>query len=434
MSEQDAAQCGLSERGALACRPALSYHSAFISAFSRPWRAEQPQAGIINLCVAEDKLSADLLVARLATCTPLPSTALGYDDMRGILSLRTALAAYISRAHAPGVACEPAELCVSAGAGAIFDTLAFTLASPGEAFLIPAPYYAAFVNDLGVRSQVGVLPVHEAGNSLLPSVAALETARATAEARGVRVRGVLLCNPGNPSGLVMPQELLSQLIAWCLRAGLHAVIDEVYAGSVFNPQAGPPFASAMALLLPKDLPPHAARDRLHVVLGFSKDFAASGLRVGVLWSRNPGLLQAWSNLGYFQAVSAHTQHALAQVLDDRAWMEGFMAERHRRLRLSYDAITAAFAQGAVPFVATGAGMFVWLDLRAYLPLHAMAEDERALWRELYDREGGVLLTPGGDCAAHAPGFFRACFAATDPEALPHVAQRMMAVLEGRRRC
>jgi aspartate/methionine/tyrosine aminotransferase len=42
-----------------------------------------------------------------------------------------------------------------------------------------------------------------------------------------------------------------------------------------------------------------AADLVHVVFGFSKDFAASGLRVGCLYSRNKQLLSALDNLGYF---------------------------------------------------------------------------------------------------------------------------------------
>jgi hypothetical protein len=39
---------------------------------------------------------------------------------------------------------------VSAGAGAVLDTLFFCLCNPGDGVLIPAPYYPAFDNDLQV--------------------------------------------------------------------------------------------------------------------------------------------------------------------------------------------------------------------------------------------------------------------------------------------
>ena len=38
--------------------------------------------------------------------------------------------------------------------------------------------------------------------------------------------------------------------------------------------------------------------------------------------------------------------------------------------------------------------------------------------------GGVLLTPGQDCFASEPGFFRACWAASPPEAHAEAARRI----------
>jgi aspartate/methionine/tyrosine aminotransferase len=42
-----------------------------------------------------------------------------------------------------------------------------------------------------------------------------------------------------------------------------------------------------------------ADDLVHIVFGFSKDFCASGLRVGCLLSRNSALNKALDNISYF---------------------------------------------------------------------------------------------------------------------------------------
>eukprot|EP00983_Pelagomonas_calceolata_P070796 1150933-Pelagomonas_calceolata.AAC.4 len=44
----------------------------------------------------------------------------------------------------------------------------------------------------------------------------------------------------------------------------------------------------------------------------SKDFCASGLRIGVLHTRNAAILQAMDNLSYFHCCSAHTQWIVTQ--------------------------------------------------------------------------------------------------------------------------
>jgi 1-aminocyclopropane-1-carboxylate synthase len=46
----------------------------------------------------------------------------------------------------------------------------------------------------------------------------------------------------------------------------------------------------------------------------SKDFCASGYRIGVLRTRNEGVLRAMDNVGYFCAVPGPMQHAVAEML------------------------------------------------------------------------------------------------------------------------
>lgn len=45
---------------------------------------------------------------------------------------------------------DPEHLTVLTGAGSVIDLLLHCIADPGDAVLIPAPYYPAFDNDLKV--------------------------------------------------------------------------------------------------------------------------------------------------------------------------------------------------------------------------------------------------------------------------------------------
>ena len=51
------------------------------------------------------------------------------------------------------------------------------------------------------------------------------------------------------------------------------------------------------------------------------------------------------------------------------------------------------------------------------------EGERRLWESICDTSN-VVLTPGHDCHAEAPGFFRLCFAWVEREALPVAVERV----------
>jgi aspartate/methionine/tyrosine aminotransferase len=93
-----------------------------------------------------------------------------------------------------------------------------------------------------------------------------------------------------------------------------------------------------------------------------------------------------------------------------------------------DRIGGYFAAQGVPFVRPQGGMFVWLDLGAFLPRIAAAngdaaaaatsttdggvrtwESERELSRVLRE-EHRLLFTPGEACHCPEPGYFRMCFA------------------------
>lgn len=281
----------------------------------------------------------------------------------------------------------------------------------------------------------------------------------------------------------MPAALVAELIGWALGAGLHYISDEIYGASVYAPSDGPPFVSAasIAAAWPSLAPAspvqlQALRDRVHTVLGLSKDFCASGLRCGVLWTkkrvhlyffffsncffrlRSAALRAAYDNVGYFCALPNPVQAALAALLSDERWLDGFQEARRGRLRAARDALCSSLASAGVPHAPAAAGMFVFLDLSAFCRPDAdaaaaaaatdasaaspsasssapdrFALSERELWTLLKDAApGGVLLTPGHDCCAFKPGWFRACFAAAHPDSLPLVGERIAAVLEAAR--
>ena len=82
-------------------------------------------------------------------------------------------------------------------------------------------------------------------------------------------------------------------------------------------------------------------------------------------------------------------------------------------------------------------MFLWADLRSLLGTDPPTdppswEAERALWEQLFRTPGcGLLLTPGADCGAAEPGWFRLCFAAVEAEALPSIGPRLQALRRAR---
>lgn len=99
---------------------------------------------------------------------------------------------------------EPAHIGTGNGLSAVLDHLGSTLCDPGEAFILPTPYYNAFDEDLSTRSQVELVAVKisEGEHGQLAEVERLdqEMQRRASEADAPAVRAVLLTNPHNPLG------------------------------------------------------------------------------------------------------------------------------------------------------------------------------------------------------------------------------------------
>ncbi|GIL83125.1 hypothetical protein Vretimale_11471 [Volvox reticuliferus] len=446
----------LNARAARAIRPALSYFKAFIDAQKRQWSPQDP-AGNIILSVAENRLTSDMVKERLCrSAADYPEEALCYQDMRGLPRLRNALARLLEDTFMKGITVDPDHLTVSAGVGAILENLFHCIAGAGDAVLIPAPYYPAFDNDLQVKCGVKPWPFQldedrPVGPQLDAAADAAAVAGAAEEAdaaagvagggsdgaidgggsrRRRRVAALLYTSPNNPLGIMYRRETVVAMLRWCLSRSVHLVSDEIYGNSVFG--EGKSFTSAEVVARQEVAGfPYAERlaDLHHVVWGMSKDLCASGLRCGCLHTRNNYLRQALDNLGYFCAVPNPIQWALIHALEDQTWMSEFLRTNRARLKNSYDKLESALQEAGIPHLKADSAMFCWVDLRRWLP-HPSWSGEAALWEEMCS-QCRVLLTPGEQCHAAEPGFFRICWAWMPGDALPEAVRRLVEHFEGR---
>jgi aspartate/methionine/tyrosine aminotransferase len=364
--------------------------------------------GYIPLCVAENKLVTDLVLAKISECDGVPARVLGYDAMIGSYSFREALAHMMGRKFL-GRSVAPEQVVVLAGAGTVLETLFYVLANPGDGVLVPTPSYAGFWLDLETRNEVRILPVHCSsadGFRLTPE--RLDAALAGAERP---VRALLFTSPDNPLGRVHSAEEIRQVMRWAERAGVHLVMDEIYALSVFGERE---FVSALSL--------GALGDWVHIVWAFSKDFAASGLRAGVLVSENQAILQAVDQLAYWGCCSGDTQYRLGQMIADDDWVDSFVVDNCARLRQAAERVTSALAERGLDHITPEAGFFLLLDLRRFLSEPSF-EAERSLFRLMLEK-ANVNLTPGASCRVSEPGFFRLCFAGVPTDAAVEGVERI----------
>lgn len=388
----------------------------------RPW-SEENRRGMLLLAVAENRLQASLWIAkRIHEAKPPPPDSLRYGDMRGCLRLREAAA----RRLFPEAAQADASMVTACnGCGSAVEMLAFSLCDPGDVAIIPAPYYPSFDNDLSTRAQVQ--PVGARTNR--PED--LEDTFKRMEKEGKQARMVLLTQPHNPCGDTMDLGHLKAILQWAMDRKLHVVSDEIYLCSVYNGPVESVCTAAdavRALVAERPELAQACEERVHSIMGLSKDFAASGMRVGFIHSRNKELNNVLGGLGYFHAIPGDLQHRVAEMLEDGEFLNRFQEENRRLLKKAYDKVAGALKRVGASCVCPMGGLFVWADFRKFLDEPTWEAEDRLYERLL--KEEGILLSPGRDMHALEPGFFRICFAWAGMEALDDFESRLVRFVGG----
>lgn len=288
------------------------------------------------------------------------------------------------------------NVATCAGCTVALETLATLLAEPGDVFLIPAPYYSSFVDDINERA--GVIAVGVPCDETLDRNA-FEAAYERVTAEGRRVRAVLFSSPNNPIGIVYKEDAVRHVIDFAMAHDLEIISDEIYAQTVFDPEAH--YVSTLKLV------PAGYRHRVHVTSSFAKDFVLSGFRTGMCFSFNPAIIQGFGSITYYSCVSSHTQSLLRALLQSPE-LEGVMDLSRQRLKTAYEIMTKGLADIGVPTMKAQAGIFIMADFSAYMDKQEFAE-EHVLWQKIYN-DLMINVSPGQLFGCDRPGWFRMCYA------------------------
>lgn len=358
--------------------------------------------GLINMGTAESHLVngevCDLL-RKAAERMDLTGYNIHYNKFEGSDEFRTAIAQHWQKIifkDESTVVLGKENVATCAGCTVALETLATLLAEPGDVFLIPAPYYSSFVDDIHERA--GVIPVGVPCDEALDREV-FEEAYAKVVKEGKRVRAVLFSSPNNPIGTVYKEGAVRGLLDFAMEHDLDVISDEIYAQTVFDPEAE--FVSTMKLV------PASYRHRVHVTSSFAKDFVLSGFRTGLCISFNPCIIQGFASIIYYSSVSSHTQSLLTALLKSPE-LPGIMELSRQRLAAAYHIIAGGLEAIGVPTMKAQAGIFVMGDFSAYMEKQEF-EAEHILWEKIY-HELMINVSPGQLFGCGRPGWFRACYA------------------------
>ncbi|MGI6643809.1 MAG: pyridoxal phosphate-dependent aminotransferase [Bacillota bacterium] len=184
-----------------------------------------------------------------------------YAPSAGKPRLREAIAAKLMSEN--GIKCEPSQIIVTVGAvGAVASALLSVL-DPGDEVMVTDPYWP---NYLGLTTMAGgkLVPIklHEE-LGFAPDLDEIQDKITS------RTKVLILNSPNNPTGGVLPEDLLMKIGEIALRHRMLVISDEVYEKIVFDGTRHFSLGSVPEF-----------RDNVLTVNGMSKTFAMTGWRIG----------------------------------------------------------------------------------------------------------------------------------------------------------
>ncbi|MBK7286632.1 MAG: pyridoxal phosphate-dependent aminotransferase [Flavobacteriales bacterium] len=201
----------------------------------------------------------------------LDMPVLEYSHSAGFESYRQGLAEYYA-AH--NIAVTKDQIIVTTGGSEALLFAMMACFDPGDELIIPEPFYANY-NAFAIEAGVTVVPLRssiENGFELPPE--GIFEAHITP-----RTKGILICNPGNPTGRVYTADELERLRKVVLKHDIFLFADEVYREFCYD---GTKHISAMNL--------EGISNNVVLIDSVSKRYSMCGARVGAFVTRNEELM------------------------------------------------------------------------------------------------------------------------------------------------
>lgn len=194
-----------------------------------------------------------------------------YSHSAGNESYRKGLAAYYQQHKIP-VTHEDIIITTGGSEALLFGLMACF--NPGDEIIIPEPFYTNY-NAFAIQAGITVVPL----STSIAQGFALPPAEAFEKLITPRTKGILICNPGNPTGVLYGREELETLRDIVKKHDLFLFADEVYREFCYD---GARHISAMEL--------DGIEQNVVLVDSVSKRYSMCGARIGAFVTRNKELL------------------------------------------------------------------------------------------------------------------------------------------------
>lgn len=261
----------------------------------------------------------------------------------------------------------------------------FCLCNPGQEVLVPDPGFPTYLSSIKMCGAKAVpYPLHDE-NQFRIRAADIEPLITP------NTRLLILNSPQNPTGAITERWALEEIYELAVKHDLYVYSDEIYARMVYDDSS---FFSIASM--------DQAKERVILSNGFSKAFAMTGWRLGVLVApevvaeRMMMLLQTTSS-----CVSPFLQRAgLEAITGDQGQVKVMMDEYRARRDLLVEGLRAIPGmQCHMP----GGAFYAFPDIRAF----GLTSEQFA---DYMLEDAGVALLPGSNFGDQGEGFIRICYA------------------------
>ncbi|CCK81769.1 pyridoxal phosphate-dependent aminotransferase [Desulfobacula toluolica] len=302
-----------------------------------------------------------------------------YTHSLGDIRLREAISQYHKTTY--GTTIDPGQILVTSGTSPAMLLLFSALLNPGDEVIISDPHYACYANFINYVQGVPVtVPVFEDEGFVY-------TPEAIKEKITSKTRAIFINSPSNPTGNVISQQRMQQIVQIAEINNLYVISDEIYHGLVYEG---------------KEHSIYEFTDKAFVLNGFSKLFAMTGMRLGYLISP-PQFVRALQILqqNFFICANSVAQLAGAAALTDAHKETERMREIYNKRRLYVIGRLKQMGFG-ITIEPTGA-FYVFVNAKH------ISNDSYALAFDILEK-AHVGVTPGIDFGANGEGYLRFSYA------------------------
>ena len=198
---------------------------------------------------------------------------LEYSPSDGFLSLREKLVGYYDQYQ---IKLSAEDIIITTGGSEAVLFAFMSCLNPGDEIIIPEPAYAnymAFAISAGATIRTVSTSIEE--GFALPKVEQFE------ELINERTRGILICNPNNPTGYLYTRKEMNRIRDLVKKYDLFLFSDEVYREYIYT---GSPYISACHL--------EGIEENVVLIDSVSKRYSECGIRIGALITKNRTLRNA----------------------------------------------------------------------------------------------------------------------------------------------